>query len=223
MQRTKIEWADYVLNPIVGCPHGCSYCYAKQLNNRFKFVPVWEEPQFFPERLNSQKPIKLPKNRNRIAEQISPTKPVVFIGSMSDVMSEKVKGAWIVEIIKFAENHLEANFMFLSKNPSRYKHYSFPNNVYLGTSIESGFSMRNTDELYAVKHQRKFVSVEPLTGYLNENLLTNSQKGYFDFVIVGAMTGTNAVVPQLEWVESVKHPRVYFKNNILKHFPNLSK
>jgi len=226
MQRTKIEWADYVLNPIVGCPHGCSYCYAKQLNKRFKFVPVWEEPQFFPERLNSQKPIKLPKNRNRIAQLISPDKPVVFVGSMSDVFSGKVEDNWISQIIDFAYSHPEAVFMFLTKKPLRYSNFVFPANCIIGTSVERGNTTRIW-ELFAHSADRKFVSAEPLTGTFRINAFANPysfpKQHELEFVIVGAMTGTNAVKPQLEWVESVKHPRVYFKDNILKHFPNLSK
>lgn len=34
MNRTKIEWCDYTWNPVVGCKHGCSYCYAKRFAER---------------------------------------------------------------------------------------------------------------------------------------------------------------------------------------------
>ena len=51
MKNTKIEWADATLNPVIGCKHGCPYCYAKYMNKRFGFTPNFEEPTFFPERL----------------------------------------------------------------------------------------------------------------------------------------------------------------------------
>ena len=35
MKKTKIEWADYTWNPVSGCLHGCEYCYARKIANRF--------------------------------------------------------------------------------------------------------------------------------------------------------------------------------------------
>jgi len=46
MKKTKIGWCDSTLNPVVGCTFGCSYCYAKKLNDRFKFIEDWNRPQF---------------------------------------------------------------------------------------------------------------------------------------------------------------------------------
>jgi len=53
MNKTKIDWQnpkegwklDFTWNPVIGCKHGCSYCYAKKLNDRFKFIENWNEPQ----------------------------------------------------------------------------------------------------------------------------------------------------------------------------------
>ena len=35
MNKTKIDWADYTWNPVTGCLHGCSYCYARKQSMRF--------------------------------------------------------------------------------------------------------------------------------------------------------------------------------------------
>lgn len=35
MKKTKIEWTDSTWNPVTGCYHGCSYCYARTLARRF--------------------------------------------------------------------------------------------------------------------------------------------------------------------------------------------
>ena len=34
MNITKIEWTDWSINPVVGCPHSCEYCYAKKMAKR---------------------------------------------------------------------------------------------------------------------------------------------------------------------------------------------
>ncbi len=35
MDNTKIEWCDATWNPVTGCLHGCEYCYARRIANRF--------------------------------------------------------------------------------------------------------------------------------------------------------------------------------------------
>jgi protein gp37 len=36
MNKSKIEWCDMTFNPVTGCLHGCEYCYARRIANRFK-------------------------------------------------------------------------------------------------------------------------------------------------------------------------------------------
>lgn len=35
MDKTKIDWADATWNPVTGCLHGCQYCYARKIVERF--------------------------------------------------------------------------------------------------------------------------------------------------------------------------------------------
>lgn len=35
MNDTKIEWCDSTWNPVTGCKHGCEYCYARRIAERF--------------------------------------------------------------------------------------------------------------------------------------------------------------------------------------------
>ena len=35
MNKTKIDWCDSTWNPVTGCLHGCKYCYARGIANRF--------------------------------------------------------------------------------------------------------------------------------------------------------------------------------------------
>lgn len=34
-QKTKIDWCDATWNPVTGCLHGCEYCYARRIAERF--------------------------------------------------------------------------------------------------------------------------------------------------------------------------------------------
>ena len=35
-QKTKIDWCDSSWSPVTGCLHGCEYCYARRIAERFK-------------------------------------------------------------------------------------------------------------------------------------------------------------------------------------------
>ncbi len=35
MENTKIDWCDSTWNPVTGCLHGCEYCYARKMIQRF--------------------------------------------------------------------------------------------------------------------------------------------------------------------------------------------
>lgn len=226
MTPTKIEWADYTLNPIVGCKHDCHYCYAKGINARFKFVKKWTEPEFFPERLNFKTP-KLPKKRNYIARAFSPDKPVIFIGSMTDIFGDWINYQWIKLVLEMCASKPEVIFMFLTKNPVGALGHKFPDNCYFGVTIEGNntkITSRRLLGLLANSCQNKFVSFEPLLGdefiqYLkikNELIYKNELK----FEIVGAMTGKKAIKPQLEWLEKLPKHTLFYKKSMFKHFGN---
>lgn len=35
MEKSKIDWCDSTWNPVTGCLHGCEYCYARGISERF--------------------------------------------------------------------------------------------------------------------------------------------------------------------------------------------
>lgn len=66
----KIGWCSSTWNPVVGCKQNCNYCYAKRINDRFKFIKDWNIPEWREKSFNK----KFPKKSQRI-----------FIGSMSEI------------------------------------------------------------------------------------------------------------------------------------------
>jgi protein gp37 len=208
---TRIDWPFSpfdVFNPVVGCKHGCIFCYAKRMNTRFKFIPVWENPVFFWDKL--QKPYKTKK----------PT--TYFVGSMCDLFGEWIIDDWIKQVITVCQDNPLHAFLFLTKNPRRYLQFDFPDNVMLGVTI-THFSLKADVDRRIMqdvsKSNRTFASIEPIMSGFNAN-------GYimfktFELLIVGAMTGPEAVRPKKEWIESIKHPNIYYKANIRKLFPEL--
>ena len=40
--KTKISWADATWNPVTGCLHGCEYCYARKIAERFEPYEIYD-------------------------------------------------------------------------------------------------------------------------------------------------------------------------------------
>ena len=196
MNKTKIEWCDYTWNPLIGCRHGCKYCYAKRLNSRFNFIPKWETPIFFPDRVNE------PTAKRKGAK--------IFVCSMSDLFGNWVRSEWITKILHIAAICPRHEFMFLTKNPDRYQEFAFPSNCWLGRTITAP-PHPLADVARIDKPNKTFISVEPLLGDFSDIHFD------VDLVIVGAMTGPGAVIPKREWIKSIRHPNIFYKDNIKKY------
>lgn len=212
MNRTNIDWPWkplFTWNPVFGCKGSCHYCYGRAINDRFKWIPEWENPVFFHERLEEPSKLKKPS--------------YIFVGSMCDLFGDWICKDWIQQVLMVCEANPQHTFMLLTKNPKRYLSFDFPSNVMLGVTV-THFSLKATLDCQTMKDMAKkyktFASIEPIMSGFNE-------AGYslfrsFDLLIVGAMTGRGAIKPQREWIDSIQHPNIYYKSNIRKLFPELT-
>jgi protein gp37 len=207
MNRTKIDWPglDYTWNPVVGCKRGCSYCYAKRMNDRFKWVDDFSKPQLFPKRLNQPYEIRKPSK--------------IFVGSMTDFCYvDRDVTRSILDVCRRCSWH---EFMFLTKSPSFYQLLDIPRNVWIGCTM-TGLEGYKQQELYdhlvtaSIEQERSlkmFVSVEPILGPIAFDFSERA----LDLIIVGAMTGPNSIEPKKEWIESIKHHNIHYKSNIKRY------
>lgn len=188
MKNTKIDWCDATINPVIGCKNGCTYCYARKINDRFHFIDKWDEPQFFEERLK-QLDSKKPKS--------------IFMDSMSDI--GWWESEWGTAVYKAIEKNPQHNYIFLTKGgtyPSGFhKLYSlakFNNNknIFFGNSITKNGQ-------FNASWQIEFLSIEPILEPINLQAIKYSL--YIKQVIIGAETGNrkDKVVPQKEWIDDI--------------------
>jgi len=201
--KTKIEWCDTTWNPVVGCKRGCSYCYAERLNDRFKFIPDWNKPEFFPKRLKDKMPNK-------------PSK--IFVCSMADMFGDWVKDFWIEAVFATIRDNPRHTFQLLTKNPKRYLEFKcltnpesplFLKNVQCGVTIDVVNQARLNYLKQLPKEIYKFISFEPLLGDMSMLDLTG-----IDLVIIGADSTKGATSPKKEWVDSIQHPNIFYKSNL---------
>jgi protein gp37 len=100
-----VDWAWWTWNPVTGCWHGCPYCYARDIANRFYETDF--EPTFYPDRLNAPQNMKAltpdrikseAKKRRVKLEDANIFAKNVFTCSMADLFGKWVPEDWIIQV-----------------------------------------------------------------------------------------------------------------------------
>jgi len=208
----NIEWAKWSWNPVTGCKHGCPYCYARDIANRF--YPEKFEPTFRPERLQAPANTTIPKTR-----QDEPGIHNVFVCSMADPFGDWVPEKWIRKVLHTVSKNPQWNYLFLTKNPKRYLEFEFPEHAWLGATADTQARMDKAIEAFShIDHPIKFVSCEPL---MEEVSLGDNPP--INWLIIGGRsknTRLPAKQPKWQWVEKLLFEArranipVYFKPNL---------
>jgi protein gp37 len=166
---------------------------------------------FHPERLAAPKNTKVPQD--------GPGERNVFVCSMADLFGDWVPQEWIESVLKTIRESPDWTFLFLTKNPARLVDIKWPENAWVGTTVDTQARVKPAEEAFKkIKAEVKFVSLEPL-----KEKVKFSHPEYFNWFIIGgqsASTGEPAFQPEWNWVESlVDQARsvdamVYFKPNL---------
>ena len=153
---------DDTWNPFTGCNFQCCFCWARKLAltrlsgvERYKegFVPyvVWKDM----------------RKGFRAGEFVA----VSLMGDISFCPHEA-----LTAIMENIIRQPEVKFLFCTKDPSVYSrwHLPFPNNLYLGTTIESNIDhgvskapapVARYEAMVELEHPHKFISIEPLMDF----------------------------------------------------------
>lgn len=142
-KKTKIDWCDSTWNPVTGCLHGCEYCYARGIANRFAGYDDKKYPKGLDSLLDTQLCVSLGKpmrkadgkaapypfgfaptfHRYRLNQPSRWSEPrTIFVCSMADLFGDWVPDEWIKQLFEACEAAPQHRFLFLTKNPGRYCH-----------------------------------------------------------------------------------------------------
>ena len=237
MKKTKIEWCDSTFNPVTGCLHGCEYCYARRVAQRFAGydlnggvttncpLPRAELTEPLAVTWKNGKTVQAPYpfgfeptlHRYRLDGIQRWQKPqTIFVCSMADLFGEWVPDEWIEEVFAACEKAPQHRYLFLTKNPFRYEQLHQKGILRKSENMWYGYSAtKDSYDLWFDRQYNCFVSIEPLLGEVE---ITDTH-----WVIVGAETGNrkDKVVPQKEWIESIcrtadeMNVPVFMKNSLI--------
>lgn len=222
MNRSKIDWCDFSWNPITGCRHTCTYCYARKQAKRFcgdirlnKASPqLGRENDLYvldkPFHNVNGKVIPLPAgfeptlHRYRLSmPQEKKLSANIFVGSMADIFGDWVPDEWIQAVFQVCAAAPWHRYLFLTKNPSRYMQLASKgllpesNHMWYGSTVTTP-----DDTFWWSERHHTFVSIEPIMASFQQ---PGKPVSKVDWVIVGAETGKrkDKVIPEKAWIDSL--------------------
>jgi protein gp37 len=197
MANTKIEWTESTWNPVTGCTKvspGCLNCYAERLAKRLQAMGQQNYKYGFEVALH-EKTLSIPLSWKK------PRK--IFVNSMSDLFHECVPVEFIKKIFDVMSMASWHQFQILTKRSGRLieisKIIDWPDNVWMGVSVENEDYLYRIDDLRVIDAKTKFLSFEPLLGPVNS---LDSQD--IHWVIVGGESGPKARLIKKEWVINLR-------------------
>jgi len=187
----SIEWAQWSWNPVTGCRHNCPYCYARDIAHRF--YPMKFEPALWYKRLTAPANTPVPA---KASTDISFKN--VFTCSMADLFGRWVPAEWIHAVLAQVAANKKWNFLFLTKFATRLTEFEFPENAWIGTTVDCQARVKAAEEAFAkVRATVKWLSVEPMIEPLKFQHLDR-----FNWIVIGGASRSSQTpewrVP-IEW------------------------
>ena len=166
---SQIEWTDETWNPTTGCSRvspGCDNCY---------MFALWPRLQAMGTNGYQGAPDELAIHESRLDKPFEWVRPrKIFVNSMSDLFHRDVPYEFIDRVFLVMKFNPRHTFQVLTKRPGRvmdwwnqsakFKGQNWPDNVWIGTSVESQKYLPRARVLAQVPAKVRFLSVEPLLG-----------------------------------------------------------
>ena len=194
---STIEWTEVTWNPVTGCTkisQGCKFCYAERMAKRLHAMGSERYQNGF-ELTLQEDVVDLPRSWKKPR--------VIFVNSMSDLFHVDVPLEFIRRVFDTISATPQHTYQILTKRSDRLRELasqlSWPDNLWMGVSIENDEVLHRVDDLRTVPARVRFLSCEPLIGPL-----TGLNLDDIHWVIVGGESGPKAREMKKAWVKEIK-------------------
>jgi len=196
-QVSSIEWTEATWNPVTGCTKispGCRHCYAERMAKRLKAMG---QPRY-------RNGFRLTLQPDALEVPLRWKRPrMIFVNSMSDLFHKSVPLEFIRQCFDVMASAAQHTFQVLTKRPERAaelaKHLPWPDNVWMGTSVENADYVSRIHSLVQIPASVRFLSLEPLLGPVPRLPLQG-----IGWVIVGGESGPKARRMDSTWVFQIR-------------------
>ena len=191
--HSAIEWTEATWNPTTGCTKvspGCDRCYAERITRRF--------PKTFPNGFNlTVRPYALDVTLRWKRPR------VIFVNSMSDLFHKDVPDSYLQLVFDVMRRTPQHTYQVLTKRAERLSRVAaqlpWPDNVWMGVSVESPAYVWRLDYLRRVPAAIRFVSAEPLLGPL-----PNLDLSGIHWLIAGGESQAGCRPAELGWFRDLR-------------------
>jgi len=183
---------------------GCDHCYAHLVAHRKTRALYLAQPPVKDSEANRGDPFAPRYWEERITMPLQWRTPKrIFVNSMSDVFHAHFTLAMIQAVFTVMEMAHWHQFQVLTKRPERALRLAtelpWPDNVWLGASIEDMAVAKRADAIRATPAAVKFISAEPLLGPLDNLNLEG-----IDWVIGGGESGAGFRACAPAWARGLR-------------------
>ena len=203
--RKTIGYADFSWNPVTGCLHGCEYCYARGIAERFRrgtatrlggdLYQAWEGA-IFP---NGFRPTFY---HHRLDEPARKRKPsTIFVCDMADLFGDWVPQEWQEAVFNACEAAPQHRYLFLTKNPARMSEAVETSPCVPFDSWWFGTTVTNQADLQkdGIPWATEWISFEPLLGPINLNKDTRRTKRIICWAVIGGLNHAKRPKNTVKW------------------------
>lgn len=200
-ETTAIEWCESTWNPVHGChkiSEGCQNCYAAEISQQYGHTPApWTAE-------NASANVKIQDHHLTWPDHKDPQR--IFVNSMSDLFlpTDLLPDDYLHDIMDVIERNPQHAFIALTKHGSENGRLlewdRWPDNLWMGVSVESKHREYRIDQLRETDAVTKWVSFEPLITEVRPDL------DGIDWAVVGGESGPDDVRRPMDhaWARTIK-------------------